>query len=112
MKRLSFRWVVLFFLAISVSFAQRQGTFEVTEASIAQIHTAMKAGRLTCRDLTAEYLRRIAAYDKNGPAINAIVVVNPEAEGQAVELDRRFAQSGFVGPLHCVPVIVKDNFET
>ena len=54
----------------------------------------MKAGRLTCRALVDAYLRRIDAYDKNGPALNAIVVVNPDALKQADELDRRFAQSG------------------
>jgi Asp-tRNA(Asn)/Glu-tRNA(Gln) amidotransferase A subunit family amidase len=86
--------------------------FEVVEASIADIHAAMKAGRITCRALVAAYLRRIDAYDKNGPALNAIVAVNPDAEKLAEELDRRFAQSGPVGPLHCIPVIVKDNFET
>jgi hypothetical protein len=46
------------------------------------------------------------------PAINAIVLVNPEAEKEANELDRRFVQSGLTGPLHCLPMIVKDNFET
>ena len=56
--------------------------------------------------------RRIDAYDKNGPAINAIVVTNPDALTLADELDRRFAAGGLVGPLHCVPMIVKDNFET
>ncbi len=86
--------------------------FRVEEATIADIHAAMKAGRLTCRALVEAYLRRIEAYDKNGPAINAIVVTNSEALVRADELDRRFAQSGFVGPLHCVPTIVKDNFET
>jgi amidase len=86
--------------------------FEVEEASIAQVHDAMKAGRLTCHALVGMYLKRIEAYDKNGPAINSIVVVNPDAEKQADELDRRFAQSGLTGPLHCVPMIVKDNFET
>lgn len=92
--------------------AQTAPRFEVEEATIAQVHDAMKAGRLTCRELVGDYLRRIEAYDKNGPAINSIVVVNPEVEKQAEELDRRFAQSGLTGPLHCVPVIVKDNFET
>src|SRR4030095_16044524 len=62
--------------------------------------------------LVGQYLKRIEAYDKNGPAINSIVVLNPEVEKQAAELDRRFSQSGLTGPLHCVPVIVKDNFET
>jgi amidase len=86
--------------------------FRVEETTIAQIHDAMKAGRLTCRGLVDAYLRRIEAYDKNGPALNALVVVNPDAQKQADEYDRRFAQSGLTGPLHCVPAIVKDNFET
>src|SRR6185436_463308 len=86
--------------------------FRVEETSIADIHAAMKAGRLTCRALVDAYLRRIDAYDKNGPGLNAIVGINPDAQRQADELDRRYAQSGPVGPLHCVPTIVKDNFET
>ncbi len=72
----------------------------------------MRSGQLTCRALVDLYLKRIAAYDKNGPAINAIVLINPDAEKEADELDRRFAQNGLTGPLHCVPMIVKDNFET
>src|SRR5712664_201927 len=82
--------------------------FRVEETTIAQIHDAMKAGRLTCRALVDAYLQRIDAYDKNGPALNAIVLVNPDAGKQADELDRRFARSGPVGPLHCIPAIVKD----
>src|SRR5579872_3542703 len=86
--------------------------FRIEETTIAQIHAAMREHRLTCHALVDAYLRRIDAYDKNGPALNAIVVVNPDAVKQADELDRRYAQSGLVGPLHCVPAIVKDNFET
>jgi Asp-tRNA(Asn)/Glu-tRNA(Gln) amidotransferase A subunit family amidase len=86
--------------------------FEVEEATIAEAHDAMKAGRLTCRALVDDYIRRIETYDKNGPAVNAIVTLNPEARKRAEELDQRFAAGGFVGPLHCVPLIVKDNFET
>jgi amidase len=89
-----------------------QASFRVEETTIARIHDAMKAGRLTCHALVDAYLHRIDAYDKNGPSLNAIVVINPDAVKQADELDRRYAQSGFVGPLHCVPAIVKDNFET
>jgi Asp-tRNA(Asn)/Glu-tRNA(Gln) amidotransferase A subunit family amidase len=91
---------------------QRVEGFRVEETTIAQIHEAMKTGRLTCRALVDAYLRRIDAYDKNGPALNALVVVNPDAQKQADEMDRRYAQSGFSGPLHCIPAIVKDNFET
>jgi Asp-tRNA(Asn)/Glu-tRNA(Gln) amidotransferase A subunit family amidase len=86
--------------------------FEVAEATIAQVHDAMRKGRLTCRGLVEAYIRRINAYDKSGPAINTIVTINPEATKEADEFDRRFAQSGLTGPLHCVPMIVKDNFET
>jgi len=56
------------------------------------------------------YLERIAAYDKKGPALNAIVVTNPDALKLADTLDARFVQSGPIGPLHCVPLIVKDNY--
>src|SRR6186997_1418381 len=83
--------------------------FRVEETTIAEIHAAMKAGRLTCRALVDAYLRRIDAYDKNGPALNAIVIVNPDAQKQADEMDRRYAQSGPVGPLHCIPAIVTVN---
>ena len=92
--------------------AQTPAPFEVEEATISQVHEAIKAHRLTCRELVDAYLKRIEAYDKNGPAINSIVVVNPEVEKQAEDLDRRFAQSGPTRPLDCVPMIVKDNFET
>jgi Asp-tRNA(Asn)/Glu-tRNA(Gln) amidotransferase A subunit family amidase len=92
-----------------------QATFHVLtseEATVASILAAMKARALTCRGLVQEYLDRIDAYDKRGPAINAIVAVNPNALGAADDLDRRFARSGPVGPMHCIPVIVKDNYGT
>ena len=87
-------------------------TFDVQEATIADIHAAMRAKKLTCRALVEAYLKRIELYDKQGPALNAIVVVNPNAVKEAEEMDRRLAQGKMVGPLHCVPTIVKDNFET
>jgi amidase len=86
--------------------------FRVEETTIADVHAAMQAGRLTCHALVEQYLRRIDAYDKNGPALNAIVVVNPAALRVADSLDARFRRDGLTGPLHCIPVIVKDNFET
>ena len=92
--------------------AQRGRRFSVEEATIATIHAEMKSGRLTCHALVAEYLRRIDAYDKKGPALNAIVEVNPSAVQEADDLDRRYKAGGPVGALHCVPMIVKDNFET
>ncbi|HEY5492058.1 MAG TPA: amidase family protein [Gemmatimonadaceae bacterium] len=86
--------------------------FRVEETTITQVHAAFKAGTLTCHALVKVYLDRIAAYDKKGPAINAVVTLNPNALAIADSLDRRFAKTGLTGPLHCIPMIVKDNFET
>jgi amidase len=99
-------------LASAVGSAQTPPTFRVEEATIAEIHAALKSGRVTCRGLVEQYLRRIDTFDKNGPGINAIVLTNPEALTQADALDTRARQGGFAGPLHCIPMIVKDNFET
>jgi Asp-tRNA(Asn)/Glu-tRNA(Gln) amidotransferase A subunit family amidase len=92
--------------------AQQPSSFRIEETTIAQIQSAFRDGSLTCRSLVEQYLRRIDAYDKIGPALNAIVMINPDALKTADDLDRRFRQSGPVGPLHCVPVLVKDNYET
>jgi Asp-tRNA(Asn)/Glu-tRNA(Gln) amidotransferase A subunit family amidase len=101
-------------LSVPLTIASKAGPFSLLwtqEASIADIHAAIRSKGLTCRQLVQMYRDRIAAYDKNGPALNAIVVVNPDALSTADELDARFAQTGFVGPLHCVPLIVKDNID-
>lgn len=86
--------------------------FAVEEATIADVHAAFRNGAISCRELVIAYLARIAAYDKKGPAINALVVVNPDALATADSLDARFRQRGLTGALHCIPMIVKDNFET
>src|SRR5437762_9505308 len=92
--------------------AQPPAPFSIEETTIADLQAAFRDGSITCRALVDQYLRRIDAYDKNGPALNAIVMTNPDALKTADDLDRRFKQSGPVGPMHCVPVIVKDNYET
>ena len=76
------------------------------------MHSALKSGRVTCRDLTQLYLKRIAAYDKSGPTLNAVQTVNPEALREADKLDAWWKKSGPVGPLHCIPVLIKDQVET
>jgi Asp-tRNA(Asn)/Glu-tRNA(Gln) amidotransferase A subunit family amidase len=87
--------------------------FRLEETSITDIHAAMLAGKLSCRSLVEGYLRRIEAYDKRGPALNALVVLNPAARTIADSLDRRWrSERRLVGPLHCIPMVVKDNFET
>jgi len=92
--------------------AQQPAAFQVEETTIAQIQTAFRDGSLTCRSLVEQYLKRIDAHDKRGAALNAIVMTNDQALKTADDLDRRFRQSGPVGPMHCVPVLVKDNYET
>jgi len=92
--------------------AQRPRPFRLEETTIADVHAALRAKQLTCRQLVQRYLDRIEAIDKRGPAINAIVVVNPAALATADSLDARFGRGGLTGPLHCIPVIVKDNYET
>ena len=86
--------------------------FSVEEATIADVHGAFRSGAITCRELVSAYLARIEAYDRKGPAINSLVVVNPDALATADSLDARFRARGLTGPLHCIPMIVKDNFET
>jgi amidase len=104
--------LLLWVLAAPVASAQ-PAPFRVEETSIAAIHAAMAAGTLTCRALVEKYLARIAAYDTQGPALNSLVTLNPRALATADSLDRTYrAEPRHIGPLHCVPVIVKDNFET
>ncbi len=82
---------------------------DILEATIDDIQQAYKSGQLTCRGLVQFYLDRIAAYDKRGPALNSIITLNGEALDQAAELDRVYNATGPVGPLHGIPVIVKDQ---
>jgi len=85
--------------------------FDVMEATIADVHAAMKAHTLTTHQLVQLYLDRIAAYDQKGPAINCVITLNPAALAEADKLDEAFAKSGFVGPLHGIPILVKDEID-
>src|SRR5882672_2639733 len=91
----------------------QQSPFRFQEATIAGIHAAFAAGQLTCTQLTKLYLDRIAAYNMQGPSLHAIITVNPKAMDIAAETDRGYRTSpASGGPLHCIPVILKDNFNT
>ena len=83
--------------------------FNVVETTIADIHAAFEAGTLTARQLVQIYLDRIEAYDKKGPAINAVVSLNPNALAEADRLDEAFQSGGMVGPMHGIPLIMKDQ---
>jgi Asp-tRNA(Asn)/Glu-tRNA(Gln) amidotransferase A subunit family amidase len=86
--------------------------FDVREATITAIHDALRAHRVTCVQVVGRYLDRIEAYDKKGPAINAIIAVNARALTEAQAIDVEIARAGVTKPLQCIPVAVKDNFET
>jgi amidase len=85
----------------------------VEETTIADLHAAMRAGELTSRALVENYLQRIDAYDRSGPALNSILGVNERARERADELDAALERTGeLAGPLHGIPVLVKDCVET
>ena len=101
------------FMVLEVRGEAGQQPFDVMETTIVDIHRAMREGRLTAHQLVQMYLDRIAAFDDRGPSLNAISMVNPRALEIADSLDAIFARTGeFVGPLHGIPVIVKDNYDT
>src|SRR5215472_16716243 len=86
--------------------------FDVMEKTIAQLQDAMAVGTVTSRELVETYLARIAAYDKQGPALNTMVALNPQALAVAEALDMERKAGRLRGPLHGIPVVVKDNYET
>jgi Asp-tRNA(Asn)/Glu-tRNA(Gln) amidotransferase A subunit family amidase len=85
--------------------------FDVTEKSILDLQDAMAKGTITARDLVEIYLARIDAYDRQGPALRAFIALNPRALEEAAALDRERAERGPRGPLHGIPIAVKDNFD-
>ena len=85
---------------------------QVEEATVAELQAAMAVGRLTARRLTELYLERIAALDRSGPTLRSVIETNPDALDIAMALDRERASSGPRGPLHGVPILLKDNIAT
>ncbi|MFV1987207.1 MAG: amidase [Gemmatimonadota bacterium] len=90
----------------------RTERFEVMETSITELQEALTEGRVTSAGLVDAYLARIAAYDQAGPALNAIIRVHPDARGQAERLDAERAAGNVRGPLHGIPILLKDNYDT
>jgi amidase len=85
---------------------------EVAEASIRDLQGAMTSGRATSVEITSAYLARIEAYDRGGPRLNALLRLNPEALAEAEARDRERANGTVRGPLHGIPVVLKDNYDT
>ncbi len=123
MLKISGRFIFIVFLIITLfSFAgcrtesnkqeiSRIKEFPVVETTIAEIHQAIRTGKLTCRELVEIYLKRIEKYDQS-TKLNAIVVVNPNSLKRAEELDEEFKETKKLRPLHGIPIIVKDNYDT
>ncbi len=109
------RSLVVVFVAAVLGFASTgraaDKPFEVVEATVDDVHAAMKAGRLTARALVEMYIARIEALDKKGPAINSVISINPAALKEADRLDAAFKKGGLSGPLHGIPVLVKDEVD-
>lgn len=84
---------------------------DVLELTIDRVHAAFREKRLTCEQLVGDYIARIKAYDQK-ERLNAIIYINPGAIKRALELDRQYNSTGTMRRLHCVPIIVKDNFAT
>jgi amidase len=88
-------------------------SFHVDEATISDVHAAYRSGTLTAAKLVQAYLERIQAYDQTGPKLNVVIFLNPKAQEEAAALDEHLRTTGqFVGPLHGIPVLLKDNVNT
>ena len=86
--------------------------FELDEITISELQEGMKSGRFTARSLVGKYSARIAEIDKGGPAVNSVIEMNPDAPAIAEALDQERKTKGPRGPLHGVPVLIKDNIAT
>ena len=87
-------------------------TFELDEITIGELQEGMKSGKYSARSIAEKYLARIAAIDKNGPRVNSVIETNPDALQIAEALDKERKEKGPRGPLHGIPILIKDNIAT
>ena len=106
------RRLILACLLATAPVAVHAKTVAVEEQSIDQLQAAMTAGKASSADLVQAYLKRIAAMDRKGPSLRAVIVTNPDALAQAKALDAERRAGHVRGPLHGIPVLIKDNVET
>jgi amidase len=100
---------ILIALALALAPTARAATFPVEEASIASMQSAYLRGEVSAHEIVAAYLARIEAYDQQGPIINSIINLNPQALAEADALDAKLRATGkLAGPLHGIPVLIKD----
>ena len=99
-------------LLVTTSFDSRAATIDIETATIADIDAAFASGKLTSEQLVGMYLKRIVAYDKQGPHINSVITLNPKALEIAKALDAERKTKGPRSPIHGIPIVLKDNYNT
>src|SRR5258706_4680963 len=106
------RILLLALLASSRAAAADSAPFRHAEATVAQLQAEMAAGRLTSERLTQDYIQRILDLDQGGPAVNSVIELNPDAISMARDADAKRRRGIVLGPLHGIPVLLKDNIDT
>ena len=106
------RILFLALLASSRAAAADSAPFRHAEATVAQLQAEMAAGRLTSEQLTRDYIQRILDLDQGGPGVNAVIELNPDAISMARDADAKRRRGIVLGPLHGIPVLLKDNIDT
>lgn len=91
--------------------SDHDAAYDVTEKSVLELHAALASGQVTARQLVQGYIDRIRAFDRDGPKLNAVVVLNPSALEEATALDAERCEKGMRGLLHGIPILVKDNID-
>ncbi len=116
MKRRNFLQTTATALAVAISkpassFASPPA-FELDELTIAELQQGLQSGKYTSRSLVEKYSERINDVDKRGPKLNSVIELNPDCEAIAAALDRERKERGARGPLHGIPILIKDNIDT
>src|SRR5256885_303249 len=104
--------LLLALLASSRAAAADAAPFPHAEATVAQLQAEMAAGRLTSEQLTRDYIQRILDLDQGGPGVNSVIEINPDAISMARDADAKRRRGIVLGPLHGIPVLLKDNIDT
>src|SRR2546423_2843667 len=99
-------------IAVEKTASETPPAFELDELTIAALQQALQSGKYTSKQLVEKYSDRINDIDKKGPALNSVIEMNPDAESIAAALDRERKEKGTRGPLHGIPVLIKDNIDT